>query len=99
MAAICKSVYFFPNRARASTGKKREISLEFCPDRDRRTKSKGQRIKDNDKRMNEISQRLRKLSWIGKEAKTGLSEVKESVGTVKGQVVGKILNKYVCLHL
>lgn len=34
---------------------------------------------DNDKRMNEIHARLRKLSWIGKEVKIGLNEVKEQI--------------------
>lgn len=47
--------------------------LRFCPDKTKEQWSKG--IRGNGKRVNEINYRLRKLSWIGKEAKTGFNEI------------------------
>lgn len=40
-------------------------------------------MENNSKKENEVSGRLRKLSWIGKEVKIGLDEVKKTglVGT------------------
>lgn len=54
--------------------------MGFYPDR---TGQRSKGMEDNGKGENEVSGRLRKLSWIGKEVEIGFDEVKKTglVGT------------------